>query len=204
MVWTPCASHTALRLWGTLDAVAAAPSSFASATLPGLVHELKAHERALTELDEKLEGSLDELPKAIEEVLTRKPGRTRGVRDTLVKLVSDAETVSEQVETFNERIEQALKKSLQFNDVVRRQNDFKENLLPPEMFENSGTMVAHLKRAQQLGHSLLSSEAEKLVKDAKLQKLKFSSGPGPLVACAPCSLLASRWQRRTSSLYAFL
>eukprot|EP00419_Tripos_fusus_P013693 CAMPEP_0172741872 /NCGR_PEP_ID=MMETSP1074-20121228/128210_1 /TAXON_ID=2916 /ORGANISM="Ceratium fusus, Strain PA161109" /LENGTH=190 /DNA_ID=CAMNT_0013572279 /DNA_START=53 /DNA_END=621 /DNA_ORIENTATION=- len=161
-----------------------ARSSFVATTLPALVRELKDHEKALTELDDRLQDSIDALPQAIQEVHLQNPGRKYDVLDTLKETVTNSELVREKVDTFNTRVDEALKKSMVFNDLIRRQRDYKEDLLPPEMFQNAGTVVSHLRRARRLGRSLLGPDAEELAKFAKLQKLKFTAAaaPDPLIA----------------------
>jgi len=187
-----------------------ARSSFAAVTLPELVRELKDHEKALTELDDRLQDSIDALPKAIQVVREKYPGRNYGVLDTLKETVTNSELVREKVDTFNARIDEALEKSMVLDDLIRTQRDYKEDLLPPEMFENAGTVVSHLRRARRLGHSLLGPASEELAKFAKLQKMKFkfttAAAPDLLTAHCMGKIVngTTRRQRSKVGLRAFL
>mmetsp|Transcript_62294 Transcript_62294/g.181971 ORF Transcript_62294/g.181971 Transcript_62294/m.181971 type:complete len:211 (+) Transcript_62294:92-724(+) len=172
--------------------------------LPALAKEMQAQERALAEADEKVQASVDELPKAVQKVREVFPDYCRSVNKALQEAVDEGEVVDEKVETFNKRVDVALVKALQFAHMAKRQRDFRENLLPPEVFENSGTVAGHLRKAQRLGRNLRQDAAE-LAKYAKLQKMKFAVAPGPLLALAPAppprAQLASE---RRGGLRAFL
>merc|ERR1712060_653258 len=56
----------------------------------------------------------------------------------------------------------------------KRQNDWKEDQLPPEVMESAGTVVSDLQRAKKLGRNLLRHDAAEMVKVAKRVKMSYS------------------------------
>uniref|UniRef100_A0A7S4VSW3 Uncharacterized protein n=1 Tax=Alexandrium monilatum TaxID=311494 RepID=A0A7S4VSW3_9DINO len=183
-----------------------APTAFDSAeSLQDLIKDMTSHQRALTTSDSKLQASMGELPNAVKEAKKVFPQYARRVNKSLQEVIDRSYTVNSQVETFNKRIDLALVKALQFAHMAKKQNDFPENALPPELFENAGTVAAHLRRAQRLARKL-KQDAAGLGRYAKLQAMKFASAPGPLAACtAPATpQRASAAPRRSRGLRDFL
>lgn len=160
----------------------------------GLQHESKHFDK----LDAQLQEYSAKLQEALNNTLCAFEGHTHGVADTLKETLSRAREVQEQIDEFNLRVNEALKRALKFNDLVRKQEDYPSNLLPPEMYENSGAVVAHLERARALGRNLLKKDAAELVKVAKRVKLMYASVPGSLAVAplldATSGLGAQQWR----------
>merc|ERR1712187_261091 len=142
-------------------------------SLPELVRELAKKQKELTRLDAKVMQSMEELPDAVANVKKNFRGHGMSVHETLEDTVEDAEHVKELVDMFNERIGKALKEALHFNALVKKQNDWKDDQLPPEVMDSAGPVVTDLQRAKKLGRNLMKHDAAEMIKVAKRVKMKM-------------------------------
>jgi len=143
--------------------------------LPEVAKGLKSKVAELGYIDDKTaENSKDSLEAIIELEKQFEP-HVRNVKNTLAEVVQDSVNIREKIDSFNERVDVALKNAMRFNALIRKQHDFPNNMLPDDVLSNTGAVVANLQLARKLGRNLLQHDAEELVKVAQLQELQYSA-----------------------------
>jgi len=143
--------------------------------LPDLLTKLKSARDGLEEVDDKLQEYMMKIPEAVAQVKDNYATKTTDVGKTLKETLETSRLVRDKVRSFNNRVDDALKDALKFNQLVKEQHEVPTNKLPEEMFEGAGAVVAQLSRSHNLGHQLLMKDSERLVRLAKQTKLRYAS-----------------------------
>jgi len=178
-----CVLHVDAPFGSVHNAIVAKPTSFAHLSLPDLAQTLKGQEESLQYLDTKLEETAADLQDSIARAEESSEEDRHAMSEVLKRSISDAANVQQRLHAFKTSIDVALKASLEFNGLVRRQMNFSENKLPSDVFGVSCAVVGNLQKAQILNQSLLQHDAGKLLQLAKMQNLKISGFFGMITEC---------------------
>mmetsp|Transcript_54394 Transcript_54394/g.100489 ORF Transcript_54394/g.100489 Transcript_54394/m.100489 type:complete len:203 (+) Transcript_54394:34-642(+) len=147
---------------------------------------------------DSLDHGLMSQSKSLLDVLARLraayPARNKGTAVGLEDASGSALGVQEKLETFGDRIDEAMRKAMKFNQLVLEVEQQPGNKLPKEMGEDAGTVVNLLRKASELADGQLRQESEDLVEATKGATLKLGAAP-----CEVALLCTSRWTTNCSA-----
>eukprot|EP00929_Paragymnodinium_shiwhaense_P114099 TRINITY_DN82412_c0_g1_i1.p1 TRINITY_DN82412_c0_g1~~TRINITY_DN82412_c0_g1_i1.p1 ORF type:complete len:327 (-),score=91.01 TRINITY_DN82412_c0_g1_i1:33-1013(-) len=161
-------------------------------TVASVARDLDALARDLAAQSVSIKKRMAELPQAQSVALANLAPHHQSVKDVAKETLARSEEVREKINTFNHRIEPAIKKALVFNDILKRQSDSPYNELPEEMWENSGAIITNLELARKYGKNVLASDSEDLVKLANNIALKYQQLGTSSPETYGCMLAAQR------------
>merc|ERR1712232_466247 len=111
-------------------------------SIPVIVKDLNAHAHQLDELVSKIETVDDELPTSINAIKGNYIVNRSSRIQTVGEVVETAANAKKKINLYYERVQGALKKAVEFNDIVRKQHDYEHNKLPEEMYQSAGEVVS--------------------------------------------------------------
>lgn len=107
------------------------------------------------------------------------PQHHQAVDEVLRQVHGKASQIREKIDEFNYRIVPALREAADFNEMMKKQNDYEFNVLPSEVYDNAGTIVRKLALAKRYGENVLKRDIRDLERYTDNLLAKSASAPDP-------------------------